>query len=117
MVVTPLAGSDTLPSEKVDLTPHIGTLFPSPNVQLSAILASSNSDKLLKELASLISERGVVFFKAQDITPPQMKQLAHRLGLAVGKPETSTIHRHPISESTAEFGDEVSVITNKMWAI
>src|ERR1700755_1030457 len=98
MVVSPFAGLDTLPSEREDLTPHIGTQFTSPDVQLSAILASPNSDKLLKELATLISERGVVFFKAQDITPLQMKDLAHRLGTAVGKPETSTVHRHPISE-------------------
>jgi len=114
MVVTPLAGADTLPSERIDLTPHIGTQFPSPNVQLSAILASPNSEKLLKELATLISERGVVFFKDQDITPPQMKQLAHKLGLSVGKPVTSTVHRHPISESNAEYGDEVSIISSKM---
>jgi hypothetical protein len=115
MVIAPLAGSETLPSERVHLTPHIGTQFPSPHVQLSAILASPNSEKLLNELANLISERGVVFFKAQDISPPQMKQLAHKLGLAVGKPDTSTVHRHPISETTAEFGDEVSVISSKMW--
>jgi len=114
--VNPLAGSDVdaLPSERTDLTPHIGTLFPFPNVQVSSVLASPNSDKLLNELARLISERGVVFFKDQDIDPPQMKQLAHRLGLAVGKPETSTIHRHPISENTAENGDDLSIISNKM---
>jgi len=114
MVVTPLAGSDTLPTEKIDLTPHIGTLFPSPNVQVSDILASPNSEKLLNELARLISERGVVFFKSQDINPSQMKQLAHRLGLAVGKPDSSSIHRHPISESTSELGDDLSIISNKM---
>jgi hypothetical protein len=114
MVVTPLAGSESLPLDRIDLTPHIGTQFPSPDVQLSAVLASPNSEKLLNELASLISERGVVFFKAQDISPLQMKELAHKLGLAVGKPDTSTIHRHPISESTVEFGDEVSVISSKM---
>lgn len=113
MVVAPLAGSDTLPSEKEDLTPHIGTQFTSPNVQLSSILASPHSEKLLKELATLVSERGVIFFKAQDITPAQMKQLAHKLGEAVGKPESSSIHRHPISESTSELGDEVSIISSK----
>jgi len=114
MVIAPLAGSESLPSERIDLTPHIGTQFPSPNVQLSAILASPNSDKLLNELAHLIAERGVVFFKAQDITPPHMKQLANKLGVAVGKPETSTAHRHPVAESSAEFGDEITVISSKM---
>lgn len=112
MVVQPPTLSDTLPSYRTNLTPHIGTSL--PNVQLSELLSSPHSEKLLNELAKLISERGVVFFKAQDITPPQMKDLAHKLGLSVGKPETSTIHRHPISESTAEFGDEVSVIDNRM---
>ena len=114
MVVAPLVDSESLPTDRVQLTSHIGTLFPSPNIQLSAVLTSSNSDKLLNELATLIAQRGVVFFKAQDITPPQMKQLAHRLGLVTGKPGTSTVHRHPISETTAEFGDEVSVISSKM---
>lgn len=116
MVVNAGYPHDALPceSERIDLTTHIGTQFPSPKLQLSSVLTSQYSEKLLKELATLISQRGVVFFKDQDISPPEMKQLAHRLGLSVGKPETSTVHRHPISESTSEFGDEVSVISSKM---
>ena len=47
------------------LTPHIGTEFTSPNTQLSALLAAPNSDELIRDLAVLISHRGVVFFKNQ----------------------------------------------------
>jgi len=104
---------DTLLKEREDLTPHIGTLFPSPNVQVSAILEGPNSEKLLKELATLISERGVVFFKSQDITPLQMKDLANRLGLAVGKPETSTIHRHANSRVTGGPSDDMNTVSSK----
>ncbi|KAH7921681.1 taurine catabolism dioxygenase [Leucogyrophana mollusca] len=91
-----------------DLTTHIGTRFP-PSVQLSALLASPDK---LASLATLVSHRGVVFFAAQDIQIAQQLELAQRLGEAAGKPETSKLHRHPISESIGELGAEVSVISS-----
>ena len=83
-----------------------------PSTQLSAILDAPNADEQLRDLARLVSERGVVFFKAQDIKIADQLKLVDRLGKLSGKPESSGLHIHPISESTPEFGPEVSVISS-----
>lgn len=95
------------------LTPHIGTEFTSPNTQLSALLAAENSDELIRDLATLVSHRGVVFFRAQDLTIQQQKELALRLGQLTGRPATSSLHRHPVSEDTPELGADTSVISSQ----
>lgn len=99
--------------EAQDETTHIGTRFPSKTTQLSQFLTASNSDELITDLANLVSQRGVVFFTAQDITLPQQRELGDRLGRLSGRPETSKLHKHPISESTGELGAEVSVIDSQ----
>jgi alpha-ketoglutarate-dependent taurine dioxygenase len=92
-----------------DATPHIGTIF--EHIQLSSILSD---DEKIKELAQLVSHRGVVFFtEAQDLTLDQQKFLGQRMGELTGKPATSTLHRHPISEETSELGAETSVISSQ----
>lgn len=96
----------------VDETTHIGTRFPDSKVQLSQLLKAPNSDELIKDLATLVSHRGVVFFTAQDIEIEQQKELGRRLGELSGKPETSKLHKHPISEDTPELSADVSVISS-----
>ncbi|PPQ65524.1 hypothetical protein CVT26_000481 [Gymnopilus dilepis] len=98
--------------ESYDNTPHIGTTFPDRSVQLAKLLTANNSDELIKDLAKLVSHRGVVFFTDQDIGIEQQKELATRLGELSGKPATSKLHRHPISEDTPELGADVSVISS-----
>ncbi|KAF5391091.1 hypothetical protein D9757_003159 [Collybiopsis confluens] len=92
--------------------PHIGTHFNDPSVQLSAILKAPNADQLIKDLATLVSHRGVVFFSAQDLTVQEQLELGKRLGKLSGNPESSGLHRHPISEETPELGADVSVISS-----
>lgn len=58
------------------LTPAIGTQL-KQGVQLSEIL---DNDKLVHELAVLISRRGVVIAKDQNITPDQQARLGGHLG-------------------------------------
>ena len=99
-----------------DETPAIGTLFTSSHVQLADMLVHANSDVLLRDLATLVSHRGVVFFKDQKLSTAQLKTLGSRLGELSGKPSTSTLHRHPISESTPELGAEISVISSQGYA-
>ncbi|KAL1672807.1 hypothetical protein EV122DRAFT_271259 [Schizophyllum commune] len=98
----------------VDLTPHIGTKFPDHSVQLSQILKAPNADEQLRDLAVLVAHRGVVFFSNQDITIEEQKVLGQKLGELTGKPSTSKLHLHPISEVKSELGAEVSVIDSKM---
>lgn len=89
-------------------TPVIGTEFPS-SVQLTTLLTS---DALIRDLAILISQRGVVFFRAQVISIEQQTELAARLGELSGKPDTSGLHVHPLTKEFSELGDKVSVISS-----
>lgn len=48
-------------------------------------------------MAPQVSQRGVVFFRAQDsLTDDLQKQLVQRLGELTGKPKTSGLHIHPL---------------------
>lgn len=64
------------------------------DAQLSDILKGKG---LLRDLAITVSRRGVVFFRNQILTVDEPKDVAHDLGEAVGKPETSSLQIHPIT--------------------
>jgi len=101
--------------ESFDVTPVIGREF--VGVNLAKWLRAPNSDELLRDLAITISQRGVVFFRKQDdITNDLQKELVQRLGELSGKPKTSKLHIHPVSNSSRELGgkdDEISVISSE----
>ncbi|TVY83740.1 putative alpha-ketoglutarate-dependent sulfonate dioxygenase [Lachnellula suecica] len=101
--------------ENFDVTPIIGREF--VNVNLAEWLRAPNSDELIGDLAITISQRGVVFFRKQDeITNDLQKELVQRLGELSGKPSTSKLHIHPVSNSGRELGgkdDEISVISSE----
>lgn len=60
-----------------------------------------------------VSERGVVFFRAQNnLTDTLQKELVQRLGLLVGKPATSTLHIHPVLNNTSEFSVDDAEISH-----
>lgn len=66
-----------------------------------------------------VSQRGVVFFRAQDnLTADLQKELIQRIGLASGKPETSGLHIHPILNSEREgyrvSDPEISTIDSEL---
>jgi alpha-ketoglutarate-dependent taurine dioxygenase len=67
-------------------------------------------------LTAIVSERGVVFFRAQNnLTNELQKQLIQRLGELAGKPSTSSLHIHPILNSERELGGadlEISTISS-----
>ncbi|KIP07868.1 hypothetical protein PHLGIDRAFT_117738 [Phlebiopsis gigantea 11061_1 CR5-6] len=98
--------------QKSDLTPLIGTEF-ARGVQIKELLKAPNADELIKDLAVLISQRGVVFFRDQDLSIAEQKQLGTKLGELSGKPASSKLHVHPITEETSELGDEISVISSE----
>lgn len=119
----PLKTSGSLHSfEKFDVTTVIGTEF-NEGVQLTDLLSAPNSDDLIRDLAILgipysrwvdvVSQRGVVFFRSQDITVRQQEQLGTRLGELSGKPATSKLHIHPLTAEFSEFGDYISVISSE----
>ncbi|PWZ02128.1 taurine catabolism dioxygenase [Testicularia cyperi] len=109
----------------IDLTPAIGREY--PDIQLTDLIAAPNADELLRDLSITIARRGVVFFRAQNLSPDEQKELTHRLGVLSGKPADSTLHIHPIANAERdashqvvdELGNvnrdhEISVISSKL---
>lgn len=87
-----------------DTTPIIGREFLNVSI-VDDLINAPNSDQLLRDLAITISERGVVFFRAQDnLSNEIQKDFVHRLGQLTGKPADSTLHIHPVLNNTSEFG-------------
>ncbi|KAI9345361.1 hypothetical protein BDR26DRAFT_856825 [Obelidium mucronatum] len=102
---------DTAGFNHFKVEPHIGEEF-NEDVQLSKILNAPNAAELIHDLAVLISERNVAFFRNQDLTFDDQNKLAELLGKAGGKPATSGLHNHP--QSTAEeFGENKWVISSE----
>ncbi|KXH32762.1 TfdA family Taurine catabolism dioxygenase TauD [Colletotrichum simmondsii] len=112
---TPLKSSNSLEQhESFDVTPNIGREFPKAN--LVDWLNAPNADELIRDLAITISQRGVVFFRAQDnLTNDLQKQLILRLGELTGRPSDSGLHIHPVLNSERELGGadpEISTISS-----
>ncbi|KAK5684323.1 hypothetical protein LTS10_004190 [Elasticomyces elasticus] len=82
--------------EHEDVTPVIGREYPKINI-VNDLLDADNADELVRELAIQISQRGVVFFRAQDnLTDELQKHLVNRLGQLSRKPSSSSLHIHPV---------------------
>lgn len=94
---------------KVDLTPAIGTEI--TGLQIRGLL--KEDDEAYRDLAALISQRGVVFLKKQDVTPQEMKDFMLRLTDVAGCPSSSGLHVHPLTEEGSELGDQISVISSE----
>ncbi|KIW78557.1 hypothetical protein Z517_08395 [Fonsecaea pedrosoi CBS 271.37] len=77
-------------AKRVDLTESIGTLL--ENVQLSQL-----DEKQLDELALLVTERGVVFFRDQDLTTEGQYKLFEHYG---------TLDRHPAQKHVVIKGSQ-----------
>ncbi|KAL0634939.1 hypothetical protein Q9L58_006133 [Maublancomyces gigas] len=100
--------------QSFDVTPVIGREF--PEVQLTSLLSAKNSHELLRDLAITISQRGVVFFRNQDITIQEQKALGSKLGELAGKPPTSKLHIHPVYNAARDAGindNEISTISSE----
>lgn len=72
--------------------------------------------KMLTVAACTVSERGVVFFRSQsNLTNALQKIFIQKLGELSGKPDTSTLHIHPVLNDSSEFGvgdHEISTISS-----
>lgn len=128
---SPLKLGDSLNDfKRTDSTPVIGTEF-ERGIQVADWLKAPNADQLIKDLAvlgelpfinsplspahnapTLVSQRGVVFFRDQNITIEEQKLLGTKLGELTGKPSSSKLHVHPTTSETSELGDEISVISS-----
>ncbi len=98
-LTAPLEYSGSLDSyEYFDPTTATGREF--PKLKLSEIL---HDDDKVRDLAIMVSERCVVFFRDQDLSIDDQKLLAQRLGELSGKPETSKLYVHPAVNGQANI--------------
>lgn len=105
----PLVYSGSLDGyEQADVTPVIGREF--TGLQIRDLLRGE--DRLVRDLAATVSQRGVVFLRDQDVTPVEMKDLMLRLTELAGCPASSDLHVHPLTEEGSELGDQISVISS-----
>ncbi|KAF2733236.1 alpha-ketoglutarate-dependent sulfonate dioxygenase [Polyplosphaeria fusca] len=79
-----------------DLTESIGTLL--EDVQLSQL-----SEVQLDELALLVSERGVVYFRGQDLTTDSQVKLFEHFGILDKHPAQKEVRHVTIKGSTADY--------------
>lgn len=98
-----------------DLTPLLGREY-SSDVQITDILQDKD---LLQDLAVLVSQKGVVFFRGQEsLGVDAQKQLVQKLGELTNKPKTSGLHVHPVAPAggvlreSGEIDPEVSFISS-----
>ena len=100
-----------------ELTPQIGREY--SKAQLKDIL---NNETQLRDLAITISQRGVVFFRNQELSVEQQKVLAQELSRLAGKPESSGLHIHHVApaggfikeDGSEEIDPEVSLISSQL---
>ncbi|KAF7550131.1 hypothetical protein G7Z17_g5923 [Cylindrodendrum hubeiense] len=95
----------------------------SEPVQYSSTLDQYESFNVTPVIAddAAVAQRGVVFFRNQDLTVEEQKLLRQKLGLLTGKPETSVLHRHAVNNSkrgvavdqAGNRDDEISVISSE----
>ncbi|KAG9230468.1 TfdA family taurine dioxygenase [Amylocarpus encephaloides] len=80
----------------VEVTPIIGREY--TKAKITDILAASNSEAQLRDLAVVISERGVCFFREPqtDLSVDGLKQFTDSLGRLSGRPEENGLHVHPL---------------------
>lgn len=105
----PLVYTGSLDSyEQADVTPVIGREY--SGIQIRDLL--KGDDALVKDLAVMVSQRGVVFLRDQDVTPAEMRDLMLRLTELAGCPASSGLHVHPLTEEGSELGDQISVISS-----
>ena len=80
----------------VEVTPIIGREYTTAKIK--DILSASNSEAQLRDLAVIISERGVVFFREnqQDLTVEELKRFTDEVGRLSGRPKENGLHVHPL---------------------
>lgn len=82
--------------EYVEVAPVIGREY--SKAKIKDILHAKNAEEQIRDLAVIISERGVVFFreKQDDLTVDELKHFTDLVGKLSGRPEENGLHVHPL---------------------
>jgi len=101
--VKPLKYSGSLDEYKsFDVTNVIGREYPE-----ARLLDILKDDQKIRDLAITVSERGVVFFRNQDISVDDQKTLGQKLGELTGKPASSKVCPKAASRELDSIANEV----------
>ena len=88
---------------KRDLAPLLGTIF--EDINLAEILRSPECDAKIRDIAIIISRRGVCVFPGQkDLSVADQKLLCHKLGQLTTRPFTSGLNIHPLNQTELPDG-------------
>ncbi|KAK0124845.1 hypothetical protein ONS96_008724 [Cadophora gregata f. sp. sojae] len=82
--------------EFVEVTPIIGREY--TKARIKDILTADNSEEQIRDLAVVISERGVVFFRQNqdDLSVEDLKNFTDKVGELSGRPKENGLHVHPL---------------------
>jgi alpha-ketoglutarate-dependent taurine dioxygenase len=106
-----------------EVTPCIGRQY--TNLSLVDLLNADNSDELIREFAIIVSQRGVVFLREQELTLREQKTFVQKLGILGGKPKEAGLHVHPsvraktdtIVHAEAQADHEAFLVSNRLWKL
>ena len=106
-----------------EVTPCIGRQY--TNLSIHDMLNAPNSDELIREFAIVVSTRGVVFLRDQELTLQEQKRFTQKLGILSGKPKESGLHVHPsvraktdkIVHAEAQADPEAFLVSNRLWKV
>ncbi|MCJ1382509.1 hypothetical protein MMC17_005622 [Xylographa soralifera] len=122
VIKKPLVSSGSLDQfSHFESTPPIGREY--PELQLSNLMSSPDRDQFIRDLAIVVSQRGVVFLRGQSgLTVEMQKEFIDLLGKLSGRPETSGLHVHPLIEGKRDVGvnekndhdEKISVISSQL---
>jgi alpha-ketoglutarate-dependent taurine dioxygenase len=104
-----------------EATPRVGRQY--TDLQLRDLLYQPNADELIREFAVIVSQRGVVFLRNQDMTLDEQKTIAQKLGILTGKPKEAGLHVHPSVRATtdrivhaeAQADPHAFLVSNRLW--
>jgi alpha-ketoglutarate-dependent taurine dioxygenase len=124
MVREPLKPSGYLDKyEYFEVTPCIGREY--TNLSIRDLLYARDSDELIREFAVIVSTRGVVFLRNQELSLQEQKKFTQKLGELTGKPKEAGLHIHPsvrakvdhVVHEEAQTDPEAFLVSNRLWKV
>jgi alpha-ketoglutarate-dependent taurine dioxygenase len=106
-----------------EVTPCIGRQY--TNLSLRDILNAPNSDELIREFAIVVSTRGVVFLRDQELTLEEQKTFVKKMGWLTGRDKDAGLHIHPsvraktdvVVHEEAQNDPEAFLVSNRLWKV
>ena len=106
-----------------EVTPRIGREY--TNLSIRDLLNAPNSDEVIREFAIIVSTRGVVFLRNQELSLQEQKTFTQKLGILTGKPKEAGLHIHPsvraktdrIVHEEAQSDPEAFLVSNRLWKV